>query len=72
MHDERLGVQELTLALTLTLALALTLTLTLPMQHFLLCHEKKLQLFGFGGKREREWTLDAEIRYVKVTGGPSP
>jgi intraflagellar transport protein 122 len=42
------------------------------MQHFLLCHEKKLQLFGFGGKREREWTLDAEIRYVKVTGGPSP
>ena len=42
------------------------------MQHFLLCHEKKLQLFGFGGKREREWTLDAEIRYVKVTSGPSP
>ena len=45
--------------------------LVLTQQHFLLCHEKKLQLYGFGGKREREWTLDAEIRYVKVTGGPA-
>ena len=45
--------------------------LVLTAQHFLLCHEKKLQLYGFGGKREREWTLDAEIRYVKVTGGPA-
>ena len=45
--------------------------LVLTARHFLLCHQRKLQLYGFGGAREREWNLDAEIRYVKVTGGPA-
>ena len=37
----------------------------------ILCQEKKLQLIGFDGKREREWVLGSLIRYIKVVGGPS-
>ena len=44
--------------------------LVLTAKHFLLCNEKKLQLYGFTGAREREWALDSVIRYLKVTGGP--
>ncbi len=32
--------------------------------------DKKLQLYGFDGVKQREWTLDAVIRYIKVAGGP--
>mmetsp|Transcript_26127 Transcript_26127/g.60322 ORF Transcript_26127/g.60322 Transcript_26127/m.60322 type:complete len:1204 (+) Transcript_26127:58-3669(+) len=38
--------------------------------HIILCLEKKLQLFNFQGVKEREWVLDAVIRYIKVVGGP--
>ena len=46
-------------------------SLVLTAQHFLLCHEKKLQLYGFTGAREREWLLESVIRYIKVVGGPA-
>lgn len=38
--------------------------------HVVLCLDKKLQLYAFNGVREREWTMDAVIRYIKVVGGP--
>ncbi|GBF97536.1 hypothetical protein Rsub_10459 [Raphidocelis subcapitata] len=38
--------------------------------HLVLCQDKKLQLYDFGGARVREWTLEAVIRYIKVAGGP--
>ncbi|CAD7973371.1 unnamed protein product [Amoebophrya sp. A25] len=38
--------------------------------HIVLCHERTLQLIGFTGVLEREWTLEALIRYIKVIGGP--
>ena len=28
--------------------------------------ERKLQLYGFDGIKEREWVLDSVIRYIKV------
>jgi intraflagellar transport protein 122 len=28
--------------------------------------EKKLQLYSFEGVKEREWLLEAVIRYIKV------
>jgi len=37
--------------------------------HIILCQERKLQLFSFQGVLEREWNLDALIRYIKVVGG---
>lgn len=40
-------------------------------QHIILCQEKKLQLYSFKGHKDREWVLDAVIRYIKVVGGPS-
>jgi len=36
-----------------------------------LCQEKKLQCLSFEGLMEREWLLDAHIRYIRATGGPS-
>jgi intraflagellar transport protein 122 len=44
--------------------------LVVTSQHVLLCLEKKLQLFSFSGIKEREWILEAVIRYIKVVGGP--
>ncbi|EER08105.1 WD-repeat protein, putative [Perkinsus marinus ATCC 50983] len=38
-------------------------------QHFILCHEKQLQLYSSAGVMEREWRLDSLIRYIKVFGG---
>lgn len=37
--------------------------------HFVLCQERKLQQYDFSGKKEREWVLDAAIRYIKLLGG---
>ncbi|KAI9197284.1 WD40-repeat-containing domain protein [Polychytrium aggregatum] len=44
--------------------------LVVTSQHIILCLEKKLQMYNFLGEKEREWTLDALIRYIKVIGGP--
>jgi intraflagellar transport protein 122 len=44
--------------------------LVVTSQHIILCLEKKLQMYNFKGEREREWNLEALIRYIKVVGGP--
>ncbi|KAJ1546612.1 hypothetical protein HK096_004918, partial [Nowakowskiella sp. JEL0078] len=44
--------------------------LVVTTSHIILCLERKLQMYNFGGIKEREWNLDAMIRYIKVTGGP--
>ncbi|KAJ3110764.1 hypothetical protein HDU96_006285 [Phlyctochytrium bullatum] len=44
--------------------------LVVTSQHIILCLEKKLQMYHFNGEKEREWNLEALIRYIKVTGGP--
>ncbi|XP_013786897.1 intraflagellar transport protein 122 homolog [Limulus polyphemus] len=38
--------------------------------HIVLCQEKVLQCLSFQGVKEREWIMEAAIRYIKVTGGP--
>nr|CCA20383.1 PREDICTED: similar to WD repeat domain 10 isoform 2 putative [Albugo laibachii Nc14] len=45
--------------------------LVVTSEHFILCRKQKLQQFDFQGKREREWILEAYIRYIRVTGGAS-
>ena len=44
--------------------------LVVTSSHVILCQERKLQLYGFEGVKEREWVLDSVIRYIKVVGGP--
>jgi intraflagellar transport protein 122 len=39
--------------------------------HILLCHDKRLSSYNFEGQKMREWTLDSDIRYIRVAGGPS-
>jgi intraflagellar transport protein 122 len=43
--------------------------LVVTTHHIILCQERKLQLYSFQGVLEREWNLDALIRYIKVIGG---
>lgn len=43
--------------------------LVVTTHHIILCQERKLQLYSFQGVLEREWNLDALIRYIKVVGG---
>ncbi|XP_046555893.1 intraflagellar transport protein 122 homolog [Haliotis rubra] len=40
-------------------------------QNIILCQEKKLQCLSFQGVKEKEWTMESLIRYIKVIGGPS-
>jgi len=39
-------------------------------QNIILCQENKLTCLSMEGSKEREWTLEANIRYIKVIGGP--
>uniref|UniRef100_A0A1A9X527 Intraflagellar transport protein 122 homolog n=1 Tax=Glossina brevipalpis TaxID=37001 RepID=A0A1A9X527_9MUSC len=39
--------------------------------HIVLCHDQKLQCLDFSGTLQREWLMDAFIRYIKVIGGPA-
>ena len=38
---------------------------------FICLQEKKLQSVNFQGIKEREWTLDSPVRYIKIVGGPA-
>lgn len=40
-------------------------------ENIVLCQEKRLQCISFKGNMEREWLLEAAIRYIRGTGGPS-
>lgn len=39
--------------------------------HVILCHDKKIQMFDFSGRKEKEWNMESMIRYMKVVGGPA-
>lgn len=43
--------------------------LVVTSMNFILCQKQKLQQYDFSGKKEREWIMEALIRYIKVTGG---
>lgn len=45
--------------------------LVVTAEHIVLCNERKLQMYTFSGSKEREWLLEAPIRYIKVDGGPA-
>lgn len=40
-------------------------------KNIILCQEKRLQCLAFDGTKDREWTMESSIRYIKVTGGPA-
>lgn len=44
--------------------------LVVTANNVLLCLEKRLQMLTFTGEKEREWHMDALVRYIKVIGGP--
>ncbi|KAI8996741.1 hypothetical protein BC832DRAFT_598279 [Gaertneriomyces semiglobifer] len=44
--------------------------LVVTSKHIVLCLDKKLQCYNVAGEKEREWNLDALVRYIKVIGGP--
>jgi intraflagellar transport protein 122 len=39
-------------------------------RNVILCQDRRLQCLAFDGTREREWVMDAPIKYIKVVGGP--
>uniref|UniRef100_A0A146KPJ0 Intraflagellar transport protein 122 homolog n=3 Tax=Lygus hesperus TaxID=30085 RepID=A0A146KPJ0_LYGHE len=38
--------------------------------HIVLCHDSRLQSIAFTGLKEREWQLEATVRYIRIIGGP--
>lgn len=44
--------------------------LVVTSNHLILCNDHALQMYNFYGEKEREWVVDAMIRYIKVIGGP--
>lgn len=45
--------------------------LVVASQHVVLCQDRRLQLLSLStGRTEREWVLAANVRYIKVVGGP--
>jgi intraflagellar transport protein 122 len=45
--------------------------LVVTSNNFLMCIDKKLQLFTFASVRVREWVMESTIRYIKPVGGPA-
>ena len=43
--------------------------LVLTYNHVVLCFENRLQLLNFSGEIDREWTLEATVKFMKVIGG---
>lgn len=39
-------------------------------EHLVVCQEKTLQSMSFQGLKDREWTFESPIRYIKIIGGP--
>ncbi|XP_060520600.1 intraflagellar transport protein 122 homolog [Cylas formicarius] len=39
--------------------------------HLIVCQERTLQSVLFTGEKEKEWTFDSPIRYIKNVGGPA-
>lgn len=44
--------------------------LVLTYYNLLLCQDRRLSLYDFAGELEREWNMEAPVRYIKVIGGP--
>lgn len=44
--------------------------LAVTSRNYLFSSENKLEMYGFSGEKEHEWSFDAPIRYIKVIGGP--
>mgnify|MGYP000585963297 FL=1 len=44
--------------------------LVMAYKHVLICYESKIQLYNLSGELDREWHMEAVIRYIKVMGGP--
>ncbi|KAF5296550.1 hypothetical protein FQA39_LY12468 [Lamprigera yunnana] len=38
-------------------------------EHLVVCQEKELRSLRFSGEKEREWTFESPIKYIKVIGG---
>ncbi|KAF5280569.1 hypothetical protein FQR65_LT00320 [Abscondita terminalis] len=38
-------------------------------EHLVVCQEKELRSLTFAGVKERDWTFETSIRYIKVIGG---
>ena len=38
--------------------------------HLIFCRGPAMELYSFDGFRQRVWMMDADIKYLKVDGGP--
>jgi intraflagellar transport protein 122 len=38
--------------------------------HLITAHENRVMMYNYTGEKEREWTLDANVRVMKLIGGP--
>lgn len=43
--------------------------MVLTYNHVVICFDNRMQLYNFAGEIDREWTLEASVRYIKVIGG---